>query len=158
MALLEEVRSQAPERTLSRFTRADALALGLRALSLAEQDGLPVAIRVTRGEQVVFHAAREGATAEHDGWVRRKARSVRTHEVSSLELVLRQRVTGRALDWLDPREFAVAGGAVPIVVGDAVVGVISVSGLVGSIRDDHDLAMAALRGLDIRASTSGGGA
>ncbi|MGW7290986.1 heme-binding protein [Streptomyces xiamenensis] len=145
--LLEEVRSQAGERHLERFSRADALALGRAALALAESGDLPVVVRVTRGDQIVFHAAREGTTAEHDDWVRRKTNSARLHEIPTLELVLRQRVSGRVADWLDPREYAVAGGAVPLVVAGGIAGVLAVSGLVGSVREDHDLAMAAVRAL-----------
>ncbi|TDC76721.1 heme-binding protein [Streptomyces hainanensis] len=158
--LLEEVRAPASvsARRLDRFSHADAVALGQAALGLAERRGLPVVVRVTRGEQVVFHAAREGTTAEHDDWVRRKINSARRHEIPTLELVLRQRVSGRVADWLDPREFAVAGGAVPVVVAGGIAGVIAVSGLVGSVRDDHDLAMAALRAFRDADADAGTGA
>lgn len=129
---------------MSAFDHAVARRIGRAASDLAERDALPVAICVMRGAQRVFHVAFEGTTAEHDDWLRRKVNTVLRHEVPSLELVVRQRVAGRVPDWLDPLEFAVAGGAVPIELGGNVVGVVAVSGLVHSMRADHDLAMAAL--------------
>jgi uncharacterized protein (UPF0303 family) len=143
--ILAEVRGQLGARTLAAFDHRTARRIGEAAAAVAERDGLPVVIAVQRGGQRVFHAAFEGTTAEHDDWVRRKINTALLHEVPSLEFLLRQRVSGRVPDWLEPREYAVAGGAVPIVVGGNVVGVIAVSGLVGSVRADHDLAMAALQ-------------
>lgn len=142
---LRRVRSEVDERCLPSFTHSDAIELGASALRLADDDDLPVVIQVRRGRQLSFHAARAGTTAEHDDWIRRKINTALTHEVPSYEFLLRQRASGRVPDWLDPREFAVAGGAVPIRVGDAVVGVIAVSGIVTSPSGDHDLAMMALR-------------
>jgi uncharacterized protein (UPF0303 family) len=143
--LLFEVRGERAELGRERFTHADARAVGQAALALALEAGHPVAITVRRGSQTVFHAACDGTTAEHDDWLRRKINTALRHDIPSLEFVLRQRVAGRVPDWLDPHEFAIAGGAVPILLNDAVVGVIAVSGIVGSVRADHDLAMAALR-------------
>ncbi|MCJ1688360.1 heme-binding protein [Rathayibacter sp. VKM Ac-2927] len=143
--LLDEIRSELPLRTLSRFNHADARRLGEAAAAIAERDGLAVAVRVTRGLQCVYHLAFAGTTAEHDDWVRRKINTALLHEVPSLEFVLRQELSGQPPSWLDPLEYAVAGGAVPVVVDGSVVGAIAVSGLVGSVREDHDLAVAALR-------------
>lgn len=154
-SILAEIRAEAPERVVGRFDHPLARRIGEAAATAAESEpgGLPVVISVLRGRQRGYHAAFDGTTAEHDDWVRRKANTALTHEVPSLEFVLRQRVSGRVPDWLDPREHAVAGGAVPLAVGGNVVGVVTVSGLVGSIRADHDLAMAALR--TVRAETEG---
>ncbi|WP_308798533.1 heme-binding protein [Agromyces silvae] len=143
-ALLAEVRSEAPVLQVPRFDHAIARRIGMTAATRAERDGLPVAIGVMRGAQRVFHAAFEGTTAEHDDWLRRKVNSAVLHEVPSLELVLRQRVAGRVPDWLDPHEYAVAGGAVPLFLAGSLVGVVVVSGLTETMRADHDLAMAAI--------------
>jgi uncharacterized protein (UPF0303 family) len=143
--MLDEIRAQAPERTLVRFDHQDARRLGSAAAALAERDQLPIVVAVTRGQQRVFHAAFGGTTAEHDDWVRRKINTALRHEVPSLEFVLRHQLDGYPPDWLDPREFANAGGAVPLVVAGNTVGAIAISGLVGSIREDHDLAMEAVR-------------
>jgi len=144
VALLEEMRAERPARLVSVFDHAVARRIGRAACDLAERDALPVAICVMRGSQRAFHAAFEGTTAEHDDWLRRKVNTVLHHEVPSLEVVVRHAISGRAPEWLDPLEFAVAGGAVPIVRDGNVVGVVAVSGLVHSMRADHDLAMAAL--------------
>jgi uncharacterized protein GlcG (DUF336 family) len=53
-------------------------------------------------------------------------------------------------DDVDPREEAIAPGAVPLFVGDTIAGIIGVSGLVESIRADHDLVMDAIRQLSSR--------
>jgi uncharacterized protein (UPF0303 family) len=144
-AMLEEIQAEVAERTLPHFDHADARRIGSAAAALAERDQLPVVVAVSRGTQRVFHAAFAGTTAEHDDWVRRKINTTMLHEIPSLEFVLRQQLSGHAPEWLDQREFAIAGGAVPIVVDGITVGAIAISGLVGSIREDHDLAMEALR-------------
>lgn len=144
-ALLAEIRAEHEQRSLARFDHADARRLGAAAAAIAERDGLAIVIRVVRGPQCAFHASFAGTTAEHDDWVRRKINTSLLHEVPSLEVALRQQLAGPEASWLDPREYAVAGGAVPIAVAGNVVGAVAVSGLVGSMREDHDLAMAALR-------------
>ncbi|MCI0144119.1 heme-binding protein [Arthrobacter bambusae] len=144
-AMLEEIQAEVAERALPHFDHADARRIGSAAAALAERDQLPVVVAVSRGTQRVFHAAFAGTTAEHDDWVRRKINTTMRHEIPSLEFVLRQQLSGHAPEWLDQREFAIAGGAVPIVVDGITVGAIAISGLVGSIREDHDLAMQALR-------------
>lgn len=144
---LMRVRAQAGSRTRDQFSHADAIAVGRAALGLAEEATLSVVVDVRRGDQIVFHAALEGTTAEHDDWVRRKVNTAIRHEVPSYEFLLRQEQSGRAPDWLNPTEFAVAGGAVPVVVAGSVVGAVTVSGIVSSANGDHDLAMAALRSI-----------
>ncbi|TDL33949.1 heme-binding protein [Arthrobacter nitrophenolicus] len=143
--MLEEIQGQASERTHSRFDHTDARRIGSAAAALAERDHLPIVVAVSRGMQRVFHAAFAGTTAEHDDWVRRKINTTMRHEIPSLEFVLRHQLSGHAPDWLDQREFAVAGGAVPIIVAGITVGAVAISGLVGSIREDHDVAMKAIR-------------
>lgn len=143
--MLEEVQGQVSQRTLTRFDHEDARRIGAAAAALAERDQLSIVVGVSRGTQRVFHAAFAGTTAEHDDWVRRKINTALRHEIPSLEFVLRQQLSGHAPGWLDQREFAIAGGAVPIVVAGMTVGAIAISGLIGSIREDHDLAMDALR-------------
>jgi uncharacterized protein (UPF0303 family) len=142
--MLEEIQGQIAERTLESFDHDDARKIGSAAAALAERDHLPIVVAVSRGTQRVFHAAFAGTTAEHDDWVRRKINTTMRHEIPSLEFVLRHQLSGHAPDWLDQREFAIAGGAVPIVVAGMTVGAIAISGLVGSIREDHDLAMEAI--------------
>jgi uncharacterized protein (UPF0303 family) len=151
-ALLDEIQRERPMRTLNAFTHADARRLGGAAAAIAERDSLPVVISVVRGTQQAFHVGFAGTTAEHDDWVRRKINTTMRHEVPSLEVVVRHQLFGQQPVWLDPLEFAVAGGAVPIVVGGLTVGAIAVSGLVADMREDHDLAMDAFRILRLRAT------
>jgi uncharacterized protein (UPF0303 family) len=148
--LLADLQRERSLCTLDSFTHEDARRLGAIAASIAERDGLPVVISVVRGTQRVFHVGFAGTTAEHDDWVRRKVNTTMRHEIPSLELLARHQLSGQSPDWLDPLEFAVAGGAVPVVVDGLTVGAIAVSGLVADVRDDHDLAMAALRGIRAR--------
>jgi uncharacterized protein (UPF0303 family) len=141
---LLRVRGQRDDLEVLQFAHDQALAIGQEALRIAEAQDLPVVIDVRRGHHVVFHAARAGTTAEHDDWVRRKVNTAVRHEIPSYEFLLRQRQSGRVPDWLDPTEFAVAGGAVPVLMSGNVVGTVTVSGIVTSPEGDHDLAMAAL--------------
>jgi uncharacterized protein (UPF0303 family) len=141
---LRRVREQSSLRSVARFTHADAIDVGQAALRIADGRDLPVVIDVRRGHHVVFHAARAGTTAEHDDWVRRKVNTAVRHEIPSYEFLLRQRQSGRVPDWLDPTEFAVAGGAVPVIVSGSVAGTVTVSGITTSPHGDHDLAMEAL--------------
>ncbi|WP_316311354.1 heme-binding protein, partial [Clavibacter michiganensis] len=141
---LQRVRAEKETLRVTRFGHEEALRVGHAALEVAEREELPVVVDVRRGPQVVFHAAREGTTAEHDDWVRRKINTVRLHEVSSYEFFLRQRDSGRVPDWLDPTEYAVAGGSVPVFVAGSIVGTVTVSGIVSSPAGDHDLAVLAL--------------
>jgi uncharacterized protein (UPF0303 family) len=144
-SLLDEIQRERPLRTLDSFTHEDARRLGAVVATIAERDTLPIVISVVRGTQRVFHVGFAGTTAEHDDWVRRKINTTMRHEVPSLEIVVRHQLFGHQPDWLDPLEFAVAGGAVPVVVNGLTVGAIAVSGLVADIREDHDLAMEGLR-------------
>jgi len=143
-AMLAEVRSQAPLRELPRLDHEACRRFGKAALRIAECERLSVSFAVFRGEQLVFSAAFDGTTAEHDGWIQRKRATTLLHDIPSLGFVLRQKVAGRVPDWLDPLEFALAGGAVPLVVGGGAAGAMVATGLVGSIRDDHAFVMRAI--------------
>lgn len=144
LALLERVRADERAATLPAFTHADAVELGTRALALAVERSLPVAIRVTRGDQLAFHAATAGTSADNDAWIERKIRLVRRLEISSLQARVRHELDGDDLGWLDPVRYALAGGCIPLrMAGGAVVGTLTVSGMTDV--DDHDLAMEAVR-------------
>jgi len=145
-SMLATVRGEIGLHTLPVFDHAVARRIGEVAAAIAERERLPLVVAVFRGEQRVYQAAFEGTTPEHDDWIRRKRNTALRHDISSLEFVLRQRVSGRVPDWLDPVEFAVAGGAVPILVNGSTVGVVVASGLVDSIGADHDFVMRAIAG------------
>jgi len=124
---------------LDRFDLDDAWRLGSSLAERCRGQGHPVTISIHLGEQRVFHAALPGTSADNDSWVDRKSRVVRRFACSSLEV--QQTLAKDDPDAffsafaLSPSQYAPAGGAVPIRVRGALVGVLAVSGL-GS-REDH---------------------
>jgi uncharacterized protein (UPF0303 family) len=142
---LEQVRSEAHLLDFPSLDRTTARRIGGAIAALGEREGLPITVAVHVGQQRVFHAAFEGTTAENDGWVERKRNTVLRSEVSSFEVALTTRPAGWSPDWLDPREFAVRSGAVPLRVGGLVVGTVALSGLVTSEEADHDVVMRGIR-------------
>lgn len=145
VVLRDDICAQHALQEFEVVDHALARQIGLAIADIAEQESLPVVVAVNKGEQLVFHAAFDGTTAAHDGWVRRKRRTTLVHDLASLEVVVDNQISGRRPDWLDPREFAMAGGAVPLRVSGSIVGVVAVSGLTQSARADHDLVMRGLR-------------
>lgn len=145
-ALVAEIEQAERELTLTRFTHDDAWRLGCLLVELATDRDLPVTIDVRKGTQQVFHAAREGTTADNDSWVERKVRVVYRFGASSYLVGLRARAKGRdfnEIHQLALQEYAAHGGAFPIrVEGVGIVGVATVSGLAQG--DDHALVVEAL--------------
>lgn len=136
---------------LARFGHDEAWRLGSSLVEACRRNALPVAISIQLGAQRVFHAGLPGSSADNDRWAERKARTVWHFGTSSLEVW--QRYVGDEGDpmaflaafGLPPTDYFPAGGAVPIRVRGALVGVLAVSGLESG--EDHDLAVAALREL-----------
>jgi uncharacterized protein (UPF0303 family) len=132
---------------LDHFDLDDAWRLGCTLAEQCRRAGHPVTICIQMGEQRVFHAALPGTSADNDAWVDRKSRLVRRFACSSLEVHDRL-AKGDAEGFyskfaLSPSQYAPAGGAVPIRVRGALVGVLAVSGLKSA--EDHELAVSALR-------------
>ncbi len=128
------------------FGYSDAWRLGSTLVELGTSRGLPIAISIRLGQQQVFHAALIGSAATNDDWLRRKIATVLRHNTSSYAQGLLQRST--ATDYFlaggyDRATSALAGGAVPIRLGDMVIGAVAVSGL--AEEDDHALVIEALR-------------
>ena len=127
------------------FDHEEAWKMGRSLVDECRDRKLPVTISIWLGEQRVFHAGLHGSSADNDCWAERKARTVRRFGCSSL--AAHQRFEGLGADFftvfgLARSEYALSGGAVPIRVRGAMVGVIAVSGLEASA--DHDLAVSAL--------------
>lgn len=145
-ALIAKVEDQVRTLQFSRFTKDDALNLGLHLVKLGRTRRLPIAIDITKGEQVLFHAALEGATPNNEHWIKAKQRTAIRYEVPSFLVGLRHRVGGGRIEdhgWFDESTYAAHGGAFPIYVRDVgVVGVVTVSGL--PQKADHDLVVEAL--------------
>ncbi|MCX7521759.1 heme-degrading domain-containing protein [Microbacterium sp. STN6] len=142
---LEELLEQELQLQFDSFTHDDAWSIGMRLVQLASDRSLPVAIAVMLGDQRAFHAGLAGASADNDAWLERKFRVVRRFGHSSLAVGEQYRARGGDFDTdsrLDTDLYAAHGGAFPILVRGAIVGVAGVSGL--AQRDDHALVVEAL--------------
>jgi uncharacterized protein (UPF0303 family) len=145
-ALIGRILAEMDELQFPSFSKDDALDLGLRLVELGRQRSHSIAIDITKGEQVLFHAALEGATPDNERWIRAKQRTAVRYEVPSLLVGLRARAAGRLIEdnaWFDEKEFAAHGGAFPIYVrGTGMVAAVTVSGL--PQKADHELVVEAL--------------
>lgn len=80
---IAEVEQQERELVLPSFTHDDAWRLGTFLVGLAIERRLVVVVDVRHGDQVAFHAARPGTSADNDSWIERKVRVVRRFGRSS---------------------------------------------------------------------------
>jgi len=123
------------------FGADDAWELGCLLRTRAAAAGHAVTIDIRRPTGILFHSALPGALPDQQEWVRKKAQVVFRFEASSA--LIAQRLAGASIDaaalgWLDPAEYALAGGSVPVrVTGAGVVAAVTVSGL--SSDEDHQL-------------------
>jgi uncharacterized protein (UPF0303 family) len=144
---LDQLAAEEAELRFDRFDHDDAWRLGSMLVETARSRELPIAIDITRGGQQLFHAALRGSTPDNDAWIQRKSRSVLRFGRSSMFLSLQRSLDGRSLaevSFVDPREFAAAGGCFPIhVKGCGIIGTVTVSGL--PQVDDHRLVVETLR-------------
>jgi uncharacterized protein (UPF0303 family) len=145
--LAARIEAEVAELQLDSFGPADALRLGLILVRRGTEGSMPIAIDIRRGAQILFHAALEGAQADNDVWIARKARAVERYGIPSLLLGTRPKIAGRRIEnegWFDQMTYAAHGGGFPVTVkGAGIVAVATVSGL--PQIDDHDLVVAALR-------------
>lgn len=151
-ARLAQLEEEHATLILRRFDRADAWELGRSLAEQALAAGHPVAVDIRTASGILFHASLPGATADNDVWAAKKSATALRFETSTALLELRIELGGRDMyepGWLDPVEYAVAGGAVPIRV-DAVgvVAVATMSGLASA--DDHDAVADGIRVLQGR--------
>jgi uncharacterized protein (UPF0303 family) len=117
-------------------------------------DSLPGCVTVYLGDQRVFHAAKQGTSADLDLWLDRKVRVVRMYGRSSYyvkRLFLAQDRDFATASLHDPRHLMAAGGGMPIRVGEALVGVIAFSGW--HEQGEHALAV---EGLELLADAQRG--
>jgi uncharacterized protein (UPF0303 family) len=146
-SLIAEIESEISELQFPRFSRDDALNLGLLLVELGKDARLPVAIDISRGEQVLFHVALDGATPDNGHWVKAKRRAAARYEEPSLLVGLRGRLGGGRIEdnaWFDQSTYAAHGGSFPVYVqGVGAVATVTVSGL--PQKADHDLVVRALR-------------
>lgn len=147
LALLEELGRQEEVLQFDSFSNEDALALGLRLVEYARQNGKAVTVDITRNGHQLFHHAMAGTTPDNAAWVRRKNNVVQRYGRSSFYMGTQYRSKGKTFEehsGLDFAEYAAHGGAFPILLkGTGPVGTITVSGL--PQREDHELLIAVLR-------------
>jgi uncharacterized protein (UPF0303 family) len=115
------------------FSRIDAWELGKILVDdiLERSLTLAVSIRLTSG-LVVFQHLSEGTSANNESWASRKFNAVRELEISSLLNALLLKKQNRSLQdkGLDPKNYALSGGAFPIrIKGGGLVGAVAASGL-----------------------------
>ncbi|MDE8669763.1 heme-degrading domain-containing protein [Pseudarthrobacter sp. H3Y2-7] len=146
-ALIARIDGEISELQFPRFSKDDSLNLGLLLVELGKTRKLPIAIDITKGEQVLFHVALDGATPNNEHWVRAKQRTAARYEIPSLLVGLRARLRGGRIEdqgWYDESVYAAHGGSFPVyVAGVGAVATVTVSGL--PQMQDHDLVVEALR-------------
>jgi uncharacterized protein (UPF0303 family) len=128
------------------FSRRDAWELGKILVNdiLEHNLVLAVSIRLTSGLVLGQYLA-EGTTANNESWMTRKFNVVRELEISSLLNTLRLKKRNQTLEnkGLDPKLYALSGGAFPIrVKGSGLTGVVAASGL--PHLADHDAIVSAI--------------
>jgi uncharacterized protein (UPF0303 family) len=146
-ALIARVEGEIRELQFPGFSMDDALNLGLLLVELGKEGQFPIAIDITKGEQVLFHVALTGATPDNEHWIRAKQRTAARYEVPSLLVGLRGRLRGGRIEdqgWFDQTLYAAHGGSFPVYVsGVGAVATVTVSGL--PQLQDHDLVVEAMR-------------
>ncbi len=145
----ERIAAIATQEQGLRFTRFDAdtaWTLGGWLREAARARGLPIAVDVFANGMTLFQAAMPGARPDNAEWIRRKRNLTLRTFTSSYATELRLALAGVTLEartGASPRDFAAAGGSVPIVVdGAGVIGALTVSGLTSEA--DHALAVEAI--------------
>lgn len=144
---LEELERAEHNLVFDSFDNDDAWRLGNLMVALCRERKLAVALNIRRGGQVLFHYGHQGSSPDNDTWIARKSRLTERFQTSSYLVRKRLEAGDSFLQktiWLDPDDFALAGGSVPVrVAGIGVVGAVTVSGL--SDEEDHELACEAIR-------------
>jgi uncharacterized protein (UPF0303 family) len=142
-----ELAAEEEELQFSSFTNDDAWRLGAALRELADQQGAPVAIDISRNGHQLFRAALTGATPDNDAWIERKQRVVHRFGHSTLHVrqtFVEQGTTFEERSGLDTQRYAAHGGGFPVLVRSVgPVGVMVVSGL--PQLEDHRLIVRALR-------------
>lgn len=135
--ILEMCRQQEAQFQFDRFTRADALALGLKLTENAKKYEPGVAVRIVMNGVTVFQYLPEGAELNNAIWMDRKVRTVSQFGHASL-YVMAELNGDPAEQKLEANDYALGGGGFPLLIrGVGMVGVITVSGL--PHMDDHQL-------------------
>ncbi|MES2349525.1 MAG: heme-degrading domain-containing protein [Pseudomonadota bacterium] len=145
--LLETLAQQEKELQFAAFDSDTALALGLKVIELARQQGKAITVNITVNSKVLFHHAMQGASADQADWIRRKNNVVARFGRCSFYIGIDHKHRGVAFDeikYLDPVDYAANGGAFPIAIKDTgIIGTVTVSGM--RQAEDHAMVVEALR-------------
>ena len=139
--LLAMCEEQENKFQFDHFSRADALAFGLKLHENAKKQPIPVAIEITINGLTVFRYFPDGALPDSELWLARKRRTVELMEMSSLRFLAWLEVNGESLESrkLPADDCAAGGGGFPIRLrSTGVIGSICVSGMPDHM-DDHQL-------------------
>jgi uncharacterized protein (UPF0303 family) len=138
------------EAELERFGHDEAWELGVWLRERLVADGLVGAVAVYVGEQRAFVGSVAESSADLDGWLDRKARTVRIWGHASYWVKFRHAPDQAGFERFlaDPRFVAAAGGGFPIRIRGAIVGVVACSGW--TEEGEHALAAEAVRWLGDR--------
>jgi uncharacterized protein (UPF0303 family) len=144
---LDQLAAEEEELQFSGFSNDDAWELGSALVTAGREQGLPIAVDISRNRHQLFHASLPGTTPDNDSWIQRKTRVVDRFGHSSLyvrQASIERGTTFEAEFGLDQEGYAAHGGAFPIIVRSVgPVGAVVVSGLPQVA--DHRLVVAALR-------------
>jgi uncharacterized protein (UPF0303 family) len=152
---LQKVIEQEALLCFGSFDLITAQTLGLRIIDAAKPLG-PVIVDIRSGDNLMFFAGLPGTNPANADWARRKRNLANLLQRSTMFYDLENKLGRNIVELmkLNPRDYAVNGGCVPIRVnGAGIVATVTVSGL--SSREDHKLAtdaIAALTGQQLGAS------
>ncbi len=136
----EVLSSQEQLLVFPHFSNETAFELGCRIVRKAQEEGKAIAVEIIRNGWSIFKVAMPGTRPDNDGWLRRKANTVRQFQRSSLavKVMMEQKGSTMADRSLSPDDFVFFGGGFPIALeGTGVVGSICVSGL--HHTEDHQM-------------------
>jgi uncharacterized protein (UPF0303 family) len=145
---IAQLKAELTEIVFDRFEHDEAFTFGEEVIRSAVAAGAAITVDVRKPEQILYHRALPGTTADNEHWIRRKAASVFRWEVSSLLLGRRFAAMGfpGGFPGFDAATYASAGGSFPIRVrGAGVVAAATVSGV--TEVEDHAFVVQALRTL-----------
>lgn len=133
--------------SFAHFDHDDAWKLGCIIVDLSRAESLTVAISIRLGKQVVFHAGLPGSSADLDHWIERKSNIVEHFGESSMAVGERYVRDGDLKGFfyafaLSPKRYFPSGGALPLLVGGALAGVVALSGV--DSPTEHRIALAAM--------------
>ncbi|HET7723539.1 MAG TPA: heme-binding protein [Propionibacteriaceae bacterium] len=134
--------------SFAHFDHDDAWRLGCAIVDACRAEKLTVTIAIRLGEQRVFHVGLPGSSADLDNWVDRKGNVVSHFGESSMAVSQKfVRDGDLAGFWtafgLDSTRYFPSGGALPLIVGGALAGVVALSGV--DSPTEHRIALAAMK-------------